>query len=115
MPCRAVVCCHSMAHFVPRSRSGLVVMLALSSVSVSGAADPPCDRYPAAKQSRCQAIWRQLNDEAVREVAQFGLTQQKRRDAGQLTPEQHLAENFAYIKQSTDKRLKELDNRMAKE
>lgn len=81
----------------------------------SAAADPPCDRYPADKQVRCQVLWKQLNDQAVAEVAQFGLAQQRKRDAGQLTPEQHLAENMAFIKQSTDKRLKLLADRMAKE
>ncbi len=79
------------------------------------AAEPPCNRYPDAKQSRCQAIWKELNDQAVAEVAQFGLAQQRRREAGQLTPEQHLAENMAFIKQATDRRLKRLNERMAAE
>ncbi|GKS59261.1 hypothetical protein YTPLAS18_27880 [Nitrospira sp.] len=78
-------------------------------------ADPPCDRYPSNKQGRCQVIWKELNDQAVAEIAQFGLAQQRRRDAGQLTPEQHLAENMAFIKQSTDRRLKRLSDRMAAE
>ena len=79
------------------------------------ATDPPCDRYPSSKQGRCQAIWKELNDQAVSEVAQFGLAQQRRRDAGQLTAEQHLAENMAFIKQSTERRLKRLAERMAAE
>ncbi len=78
-----------------------------------GAADPPCDRYAAAQQTTCQAIWKELNDQAVQEVAHFGLAQQKRREAGELTPEQHLAENLAFISQSTDQRLKRLHERMA--
>jgi len=76
---------------------------------------PPCDRYPAVQQGRCQTIWKQLNDQAVAEVSQFGLAQQKRRDAGQITPEQHLAENMAFIKQSTAQRLQRLQERMARD
>lgn len=78
-------------------------------------ADPPCDRYPAAKQTRCAAIWKELNSEDANDVAQFGLAQQKRRDEGKITAQQHLAENMAYIKQSTEKRLGRLRERMAKE
>lgn len=85
----------------------------LPSVGLSG--DPPCDRYPSAKQGRCQAVWKELNDQAVAEIVEFGLAQQRRREAGQLTPEQHLAENMAFIKQSTDRRLKRLNDRMAAE
>lgn len=77
------------------------------------AADPPCDRYAASQQVRCQSVWKELNDQAVQELAHFGLAQQKRRDAGELTPDQHLAENLAFIKQSTDQRLKRLHERMA--
>jgi hypothetical protein len=78
-------------------------------------ADPPCDTYPPAKQIACAAIWRQLNEEGAKEIAQFGLAQQKRRDNGQMTAEQHLAENMAFIKQATEKRLQRLKERMAKE
>ncbi len=78
-------------------------------------ADPPCDRYPADKQLRCAAIWKDLNSEDAKAVGQFGLAQQKRRDDGKINAEQHLAENMAYIKQSTEKRLERLQERMAKE
>lgn len=79
------------------------------------AAEPPCDRYPANKQMRCAAIWKELNEQGEAEVAQFGLAQQKRRGEGKITAEQHLQENIAFIKQATEKRLKLLDERMAKE
>ena len=93
------------------------VMLALTmQMPRSGlAGDPPCDRYPESKQAVCQTIWKQLNDQAVGEMARFGLEQQRRRDAGQITAEQHLAENMAFIKQATQNRLKRLEERMAKE
>lgn len=79
------------------------------------AGDPPCDRYPEGKQAVCRTIWKQLNDQAVGEMARFGFEQQRRRDAGQITAEQHLAENMAFIKQATQNRLKRLEERMAKE
>lgn len=79
------------------------------------AADPPCDKYSPAKQGRCAAIWRELNNQDADSIASFGLAQQKRRDAGKLTAEQHLSENMAFIKQSTEKRLQRLADRMAKE
>ncbi len=78
-------------------------------------AEPPCDRYPVTKQARCAAIWKELNNEDANVVAQFGLAQQKRRDEGKINAEQHLAENMAFIKQSTEKRLGRLRERMAKE
>jgi hypothetical protein len=78
-------------------------------------AEKPCDDYPQAKQKRCEALWKQINAEAVSEIAQFGLDQLKRRQAGQITQEQHLKENTAFIKQSAEKRLKLLSERMAKE
>ncbi|MEX5215160.1 MAG: hypothetical protein NW703_13465 [Nitrospiraceae bacterium] len=81
----------------------------------AAAGDPPCDRYPEDKQASCRVIWKQLNDQAVGEMARFGLDQQRRRDAGQITAEQHLAENMAFIKQATQNRLKRLAERMAKE
>ena len=64
---------------------------------------------------RCAAIWKELNAQGEAEVAQFGLAQQKRRDEGKITAEQHLRENIAFIKQATEKRLKLLEERMAKE
>ena len=79
------------------------------------AADPPCDKYPITKQARCSEIWRELNKEDGPSIAAFGLAQQKRRDEGKINAEQHLAENMAFIKQSTEKRLGRLHTRMAKE
>ncbi len=79
------------------------------------AADPPCDKYPAAKQPRCAEIWKALNEEDGPSVAQFGLDQLKRREEGKITAEQHLAQNMEFIKHSTDKRLARLKERMAKE
>lgn len=79
------------------------------------AADPPCDKYPPAKQLRCAEVWRELNQEDGPSIAAFGLAQQKRRDEGKITAEQHLGENMAFIKQSTEKRLARLHARMAKE
>lgn len=76
---------------------------------------PPCDTYPPAKQSRCTEIWRDLYKEDGPVIAQFGLDQLKRREAGQITAEQHLAQNMDFIKQSTEKRLARLKARMAKE
>ncbi len=78
-------------------------------------ADPPCDRYPTAKQARCAAVWKELNQEDGPSIAQFGLAQQKRRDEGKINAEQHLSENMAFIKQSTEKRLERLKARMEKE
>lgn len=79
------------------------------------AVDPPCDTYPAAKQPRCTEIWKDLYKEDGPVIAQFGLTQLKRREAGQINAEQHLAQNMDFIKQSTEKRLARLKERMAKE
>ncbi|MDF0643314.1 MAG: hypothetical protein P0111_04745 [Nitrospira sp.] len=79
------------------------------------AAGPPCDRYPPAKQVRCADIWKALNQEDGSSIAQFGLEQQRRRDAGQITAEQHLAQNMEFIKHSTERRLERLKERMAKE
>ena len=81
----------------------------------AGAVDPPCDKYPAAKQTRCIEIWKQLNREDGPAIAQFGLDQQKRRDEGKIDAQQHLAENMTFIKQSTQKRLERLRERMGKE
>ncbi len=79
------------------------------------AADPPCDKFPTAKQPRCAEIWKGLNNEDGPAIAQFGLDQQKRRDEGKITAQQHLAENMQFIKQSTEKRLQRLKERMARE
>lgn len=79
------------------------------------AVDPPCDTYPAAKQPRCTEIWKDLYKEDGPVIAQFGLTQLKRREAGHINAEQHLAQNMDFIKQSTEKRLARLKERLAKE
>ena len=81
----------------------------------AGAVDPPCDAYPPAKQVRCMEIWKDLYNEDGPVIAQFGLDQLKRREEGQITAQQHLAENMNFIKQSTEKRLARLNERMAKE
>jgi hypothetical protein len=78
-------------------------------------ADQPCDRYPVQKQKRCETLWKQINDEAITEMAQFGTDQLRRREEGKITAEQHLKENMAFIKQSGEKRLKLLGERMDKE
>ncbi len=83
--------------------------------SIASAADPPCDKYPPAKQSRCADIWKELNEQDGPTIAQFGLDQQKRREEGKIDARRHLAENMAFIKQSTEKRLERLKERMAKE
>ncbi len=97
-----------------RDWSALIINLALMP-SIAFAADPPCDKYPPAKQPRCAEIWKELNKEDGPIIAQFGLDQQKRRDEGKITAQQHLAENMIFIKQSTEKRLERLKDRLAKE
>ena len=94
--------------------SALIISLAITTSSAF-AADPPCDKYPSAKQSRCIEIWKELNREDGPIIAQFGLDQQKRRDEGKINAQQHLAENMSFIKQSTEKRVERLRERMAKE
>lgn len=94
--------------------AALIISSAVST-SAASAADPPCDKYLSAKQSRCAEIWKELNKEDGPIIAQFGLDQQKRRDEGKITAQQHLAENMAFIKQSTEKRIDRLKERMAKE
>ena len=79
------------------------------------AVDPPCDAYPPAKQPRCIEIWKELYNEDGPVIAQFGLDQLKRREEGRITAQQHLAENMDFIKQSTEKRLARLTERMANE
>jgi len=92
----------------------LIISLTVST-SIASAADPPCDKYPLAKQSRCAEIWKEFNKEDGPVIAQFGLDQQKRRDEGKINAQQHLAENMIFIKQSTEKRIERLKERMAKE
>ncbi|MGH7231856.1 MAG: hypothetical protein ACREJU_10935, partial [Nitrospiraceae bacterium] len=48
-------------------------------------AEQPCDRYSIGKQKRCETLWKQINDEAVTEMAQFGTNQLKRREEGKIT------------------------------
>ena len=84
-------------------------------VAQAWAVDPPCDVYPPAKQARCMGIWKDLYKEDGPVIAQFGLDQLKRREQGQITAEQHLAQNMDFIRQSTEKRLARLNQRMAKE
>lgn len=95
------------------------IVVAVMGFAMSGgtvrAADPPCDQYPPVKQPRCAEIWNELNKEDGPLIAQFGLDQQKRRDEGKINGQQHLAENMTFIKQSTEKRLRRLTDRMAKE
>ena len=93
----------------------LTFILLGGSWSTAWAADPPCDKYPVAKQTKCAAIWRSLNQEDGPLISQFGLDQLKRREEGKINAEQHLGENMAFIKQSTEKRLARLKERMAKE
>lgn len=77
-------------------------------------AEKPCDDYPVAKQARCTILWKEINDAQAQEVITFGLKQLTRRQAGEITQEQHMQQNFAFIKESADKRLKLLAERMAK-
>jgi len=95
-------------------RSGITVLLLGLIGGIAWATDPPCDAYPKAKQPLCAEIWKDLNKEDGPAIAQFGLDQLKRREAGQITAEQHLAQNMGFIKQSTAKRLERLRERMAK-
>jgi hypothetical protein len=96
-------------------RLTVIVVLGGLSVGPVWAVDPPCDVYPPAKQARCMEIWKDLYREDGPVIAQFGLDQLKRREEGQITAEQHLAQNMDFIKQSTQKRLTRLNERMAKE
>ena len=93
----------------------LVFILLGASWGAAWAADPPCDKYPVAKQPKCAEIWKVLNQEDGPSIAQFGLDKLKRREEGKINAEQHLGENMAFIKQSTEKRLARLKERMAKE
>ena len=96
----------------------IVCVTGMASVSLAAASPtvtPPCDKYPPAKQSRCADIWKELNQEDGPIIAQFGLDQQKRREEGKINAQQHLAENMTFIKQSTEKRLERLKERLAKD
>lgn len=93
----------------------LAFILLGTSWGTAWAADPPCDKYPVAKQTKCAEIWKALNQEDGPVIAQFGLDQLKRRENGTINAEQHLGENMAFIKHSTEKRLERLKERMAKE
>ncbi len=86
--------------------------LVLTTASAT-AADPPCDKYPPAQQPRCTEIWKDLNKEDGPAIAHFGLDQQKRREEGTINAQQHLAENMTFIKQSTEKRIERLKERMS--
>ncbi len=97
------------------TRPVVVIMLVGVTAGPVWAVDPPCDVYPPAKQARCMQIWKDLYQEDGPVIAQFGLDQLKRREQGQITAQQHLAENMNFIKQSTEKRLARLNERMAKE
>jgi hypothetical protein len=94
--------------------SALMISLFVTSSAWSDVG-PPCDKYPVAKQIRCTEIWKDLNKEDGPIIAQFGLDQQKRRDEGTINAQQHLAENMTFIKQSTDKRIERLKERMTRE
>lgn len=98
-----------------RTMIALVFILLAASWSTAWAADPPCDKYPIVMQTKCAAIWKSLNQEDGPVIAQFGLEQLKRREEGKINAEQHLGENMAFIKQSTENRLARLKEQMAKE
>jgi hypothetical protein len=91
--------------------TALFVLLALEPAR----AEKPCEDYPVNKQTRCETVWKQINDEELGAVAEFGLRQLKRRQEGTITPEQHLKENMDFIKASGEKRLKLLSDRMGRE
>jgi hypothetical protein len=96
-------------------RLAVIMTLVGLTPAIAAAIDPPCDVFPPAKQARCVEIWKDLYQEDGPIIAQFGINQLKRREQGQITAEQHLAENMDFIKQSTEKRLARLNERMAKE
>lgn len=93
----------------------LIFILLGTTWGTAWAVGPPCDKYPVAKQTACEAIWKALYQEDGPLIAQFGLDQLKRREEGKINAEQHFGENMAFIKQSTEKRLARLKERMAKE
>jgi len=91
------------------------LLISAPTIANAAAVDPPCDAYPPAKQARCIVMWKELNKEDGAAISQFGLDQLKRREEGKINAQQHLSENMAFIKQSTEKRLARLKERMAKE
>jgi hypothetical protein len=99
------------------SRFSWIILCALASLALpsQAVAEPPCDRYPAGQQQKCVRLWKQINKEAEAEMAQFGLKQLQRRQEGQITQEQHVQENMAFIQQSAERRLKLLAERMARD
>ncbi len=99
----------------PRCSLVILILGLVLTPSIPLAADPPCDKYLPAQQPRCTEIWKALNKEDGPTIAQFGLDQQKRREEGKITAQQHLAENMTFIKQSTEKRIERLKERMARE
>ena len=48
-------------------------------------------------------------------MAQFGMDQLKRRQEGKISQEEHLQENCTFIKQSAEKRLRLLSERMGRQ
>jgi hypothetical protein len=96
-------------------RFALTLILAVAGSETVGAVDAPCDAFPPGKQARCMEIWKDLYREDGPIIAQFGLDQLKRREEGKITAQQHLAQNQDFIKRSTEKRLAQLNERMAKE
>lgn len=94
----------------PRCRSLWIALLLF--VPMAAWAEKPCDEYPPEQYQRCRDVWTQINRESEAEVAHFGLAQQRRREAGEITQQQHIAENFAFIEKNTQKRLKLLRERM---
>jgi hypothetical protein len=97
------------------NRPALILLLIGLTGEPVWAVDPPCDVFPPAKQSRCVEIWKDLYQEDGPMIARFGLDQLKRREEGKITAQQHLVQNMDFIKQSTDKRLARLNERMARE
>jgi len=100
------------------ARSILITMLfslAITTQASAQSSNSPCGKYPSGKQSRCIEIWKELNQEDAPIIAQFGLDQQQRREEGKINAQQHLAENMAFIKQSTEKRLERLKERLTRE
>jgi hypothetical protein len=93
----------------------LALILLAANWSIAWAAEPPCDKYAVVKQTKCESIWKALNQEDGPTIAQFGLDQLKRREEGKINAEQHLGENMAFIKQSTERRLERLRARMEKD
>ena len=92
----------------------LIAALLVLGVTDPGFAELPCDRYPTHEQKRCETLWKEINNDAVAEMAEFGMKQLKLRQEGKITQEQHLQQNTDFIKQSAQKRLNLLSERMNK-